>query len=272
MRVLLYGESGTGKTTLWATFPGPILCLVCSGGQQSGELRSVNTPEYREKITPRHLFSVNDFYGELTDAIEEADRAKIASDVRTYDDLTRLRVRYGTIVLDHASGFSDLILSEIIGKPVPAQKGWGIATQQQYGQLALQAKDALRKLLSLSCNVVIVAQQRTFGGREDGMDPEMVKPTVGAALTPSILGWLNPACDYVLQTFKRPKMIKKQTKVSGQTIETEARDGIEYCLRCEPHDVFMTKFRIPKGRHLPPAIVDPTYDKIQAVISGKTKS
>ena len=248
MRVLLYGASGTGKTTLWATFPGPILCLLCSGGDKPGELRSIDTPEYREKIHPRVLTSSS-----LEGSLSEAGA-------------------YATVVLDHASGFSDMVLSEIIGKPVPAQKSWGLASQQQYGQLAMICKESFRRLLGLPCNVVIVAQERTFGGKDDGMDPDLMRPTVGAALTPSLTGWLNPACDYVLQTYKRPVMLRKETvAVKGQPpiVTHERGKGVEYCLRTEPHDIFMTKFRIPKGHYLPECIVDPTWEKIQSVIRGE---
>ena len=44
--------------------------------------------------------------------------------------------------------------------------------------------------------------------------------------------------------------------------------GVEYCLRTEPHDVYMTKFRRPGGKDLPEVIVNPTYDKVKALIDG----
>jgi ABC-type lipoprotein export system ATPase subunit len=47
IQLLLYGRSGTGKTTLWSTFPKPILGVICSGGQRSGELRSVSLEDRR---------------------------------------------------------------------------------------------------------------------------------------------------------------------------------------------------------------------------------
>src|ERR1044072_7380628 len=50
LKMLLYGVSGTGKTTLWATFPGPILAIICSGGNRSGELRSIKTPDIVKKV------------------------------------------------------------------------------------------------------------------------------------------------------------------------------------------------------------------------------
>ena len=247
LRVLLYGASGTGKTTLWATFPGPIDVAICSGGNRPGELRSVDTPENRKRIRPTIINTTDQFKAWLG----QNDAA--------------------TKVLDHATGFADLVLKEIIGADsLPVQKSWGLASQQQYGQLAMHLKEYFRDLLNFAGHVVIVSQERVFGGREDGMPSEIIQPTVGAALTPSVAGWLNPACDYVVQTFKRPKMTQRKVKVGAevQTV-TERGKGVEYCLRCEPHDVYMTKFRLPKGsRLIPDVIVDPSYEKILKVITG----
>lgn len=246
LRMLLYGESGSGKTTLWATFPGPILALICSGGRKPGELRSINTPEYRKKITPRIVNSSDD----LAKYLEEAEN-------------------YATVVLDHSTGLADMKLKEILGiDELPVQKSWGMASQQQYGQLSIQCKESFRALLNLPGNIVIVAQQRTFGGETDG-NSEAIAPTVGAALTPSVTGWLNPACDFVVQMFKRAKMVRKEAEIGGKKVVTwERGKGIEYCLRTEPHDIYQTKFRIPKGQPLPDVIVDPSYEKILKLITG----
>lgn len=255
LRVLVYGESGTGKTTFWATFPGPILTLLCSGGNKPGELLSIDTPEYRKKVRPVVIQSSEQFRSEMAGAQD-----------------------YATVVLDHASGYADLLIKELlgldqipVGKSRIAAKGesWSLVSQQQYGQMAIMAKESFRELLNLPGNVVIVAQQRTFGGKDEGVDPDLIKPTVGAALTPSLTGWLNPACDYVVQTFKRPRMTTKTVTVGDKSIQTQSRGkGVEYCLRTEPHDVYMTKFRRPKGGDLPECIVDPTYDKLLKTIKG----
>lgn len=244
IKMLLYGASGTGKTTLWATFPGPILVAICSGGNRSGELKSVDTPELRKKITPVKIATVNDI-------------------------VTFINAKgFATKVLDHASGFQDLVLKEELGiEEIPVHKSWGLATQQQYGAVAIRCKEIFRSLLSSMENIIIVAQERTFGGREDGVASELIQPTVGAALMPSLTGWLNPACDYVVQMFKRPRMIEKKVTIGkSSTRLLERGKGVEYCLRTEPHDVFMTKFRMPKGKPLPDVIVDPTYEKIVQII------
>jgi hypothetical protein len=257
VRMLLYGPSGAGKTTLWATFPGPILCLLCSGGARPGELKSVATPENKRKIKPVIVTSVDHLMAEAEAAAG----------------------RYATLVLDHATGFSDLVIKELLGldeipvtKSRKAGKGesWSLVSQQQYGQVAVTCKETFRRLLNHPGHVVIVAQERVFGGREDGLPSDVIKPTVGAALTPSVTGWLNPACDYVVQMFKRPRMLRVEAEVAGQKIVTEMRDkGVDYCLRVEPHDVYMTKFRIPGG--LPEGldvIINPTYSKIVDLVNG----
>lgn len=253
IRMLLYGESGSGKTCFWATFPGPILAIICSGGNKPGELRSINKPEFRKKITPRVVNTSDEF----RQALEEAEG-------------------YATTVLDHSTGFADLLLREILGVPeIPLAKykkagkgeSWSTVTQQQYGELALKCKEAFRDLLNLPGNIVLVAQQRTFGVSEDGKASEDIRPTVGAALTPSVTGWLNPACDYVVQMFKRPKTEEKTMVGVTRKVKT---GGVEYCLRTEPHDVFMTKFRLPVGHPLPPYIVNPSYEKMMAVINGES--
>lgn len=248
IKILLYGKSGSGKTTLWATFPGPTLCLICSGGKRPGELRSIDTPENRKKITP-----------------------KIINDSSDIVDLLKTVDQYETVVLDHVTGFQDLVLKEILGiEEIPVQKGWGLASQQQYGQCTQQCKEILRTLLSLPQNVVIIAQEREFNTDNENTS-ELLSPVVGAALTPSLVGWLNPACDYICQTFLRPQMITKTVKMGGkeQTVTSRGK-GVEYCLRTAPHDVFTTKFRLPRGanRELPEVIVDPSYDKLEKLIKG----
>lgn len=248
IKLNLYGRSGTGKTTLWSTFPGPILAIVCSGSIRPGELKSINTPENRKKIT-----------------------APIVRHVEEIAGLLRGADQYATVVLDHASGVQDLVLKEILGlDELPAQRSWGLASQQQWGQCALQTKEVLRAVLNHNGNVVIVAQEREFNSDTDG--DEIIAPYVGSALTPSVTGWLNPACDYIGQTFIRRATTTKNVKLGKKVVPKKVPTGkVEYCLRTAPDPVYTTKFRVPKGHPLPQVLVDPTYDKILAVINGQGK-
>lgn len=244
--ILLYGQSGSGKTTLWATFPGPILALIVSGGNKPGELRSINTAEYRKKVKKVEL--------------ETSDELLEIIDFQAETGL------YKTLVLDHVSGLQDLCTHEVTGKPVAAQKSWGDMTQQQYGKVGLKTKECLRAMLGLACNRVVIGQERAFEGKEDN---EIVTPTIGVALMPSAASWLYPAVDYVCQTYKRQKTETTTSKLNGKEFTTTNKvKGVEYCLRTGPNEVYTTKFRIPKGQVLPESITDPSYTKIIKVING----
>lgn len=244
--ILLYGASGSGKTTLWATFPGPILAVIVSGGNKPGELRSINTPEYRKKIKTVSLENSDEFI----------ELVKFQAETATFK----------TLVLDHVSGLQDLCTSEVTGKPVPAQKGWGDMTQQQYGKVGLKVKECLRDFLGLAGNRIVIGQERQFEGKEDN---EIIAPTIGVALMPSVAGWLYPAVDYVCQTFKKQKTETVNSKLNGKDFTTTNKvKGVDYCLRVGPHEVYTTKFRIPKGQTLPDTIIDADYRKIIKVING----
>lgn len=247
-----YGLSGTGKTTLWSTFPGPILAILSSGGIKPGELKSLDTPEMRAKISS---VAIN----EAKEVMELAEHAKGGS--------------YKTVVLDHASGLQDQALKELLGlAEIPAQKSWGLATQQQWGQIGLQVKGYLRALINLTAhgvNVVIIAHERGF--KEDG-ESESVVPHVGAAMSPTTTGWLNGAVDNVCQTFIRPKYVTETVSLGKGMPDQVLRKkvpGVEYCLRTAPSETYMTKFRVPRGFAKPDVIVDPTYDKILKIVKGE---
>lgn len=245
VKINIYGRSGTGKTTFWSSFPGKILAIVCSGTQK-GELRSIH-PSHRKKIEVVNLLDTS----EIKQLVEHASDG-----------------HYKTVVLDHASGLQDKKLAEILEiDELPEQKSWGMASREQYGQCSLEMKTLLRAILNLSCNVVVIAQERDFNTENDS---ELLLPYVASALSPAVVGWLNQACDYICQTYIREQQQKVQLTVGGKKKEQLRKTGeFEYCLRTGPSDVFTTKFRVPKGFKLPKLIVDPDYDKFMAVLQGE---
>ncbi len=244
----LYGKSGTGKTTFWSTFPGPILAIICSGKKKLREMWSIGRAEMRKKkITPLVINKSED----MKRIIDHAQQNT-----------------YGTIVLDHASSLQDKILAEILGlDKLPEQNSWGLASREEYAQCSLQTREYLRAVMDLPGKIVIVAQERNFN--EDN-DTDLIMPTVAAGLMPSVTGWLNPACDYICQTFIRQSYTEKKITVgSKKVIRKVPNDGVEFCLRTAPHSVYTTKFCVPKGSPLPNEIVDPDYTKFSKLINGE---
>jgi hypothetical protein len=248
IRMLVYGRSGTGKTTLWSTFPKPILAIIASGSLQPGELRSVDTPELRKAISTVTLQQST----ELRELVDHLGSGVVEES-------------FATVVLDHVTGLQDMVLKEVLGlDEIPIQKSWGLATQQQYGTCILRCKELLSALLSVQANVVLVAQEKDFNTDSEG---DLIAPAVGAALTPSLCGWANSVCDYIVNTFLRQHEEVKDGKTTQVRVKTRK---VEYCLRTGPHPVYCTKFRLPKGNPLPESIVDPDYDKIMTIIRGQS--
>lgn len=243
LKVNIYGRSGTGKTTLAGAFPKPLLHIVCSAIRLG------------ESLSLRGVQGIDDV--ELSDSTDLRELVNGAVDQG-----------YQTVVLDHATGLQDLLLREIMGiDELPAQRSWGMATREQYGQCSLQTKEMLRALLKLPTNVVIVAQEREFNAEGDG---ELLMPYVASALTPSVTGWLNPAVDYICQTFIRPQTREVSAKIGGKQVKRREpiKGRSEYCLRTGPDPTYTTKFRLPRGTPLPDVVVDPSYDAIRQLIQG----
>jgi hypothetical protein len=257
MNINLYGDSATGKTTFWATFPGPILALLCSGGDNPGELISIDTPEYRKKI--KQL------------VITESGQVSIVA--QELAESSQETIGYKTVVLDHLTGLQDLVMSEILGiKKMPEQLSWGVAQRDQWAQGASQVKTHLRALFNLrELNVVVVAQQRTFERDGSPEDEEIPTTKVASAVMPSIANWLYPACDYICQTYLRQKTERKKIMVGGKKKETvkKVKGQFEYCLRTSPSTTFVTKVRAPKGSSIED-IVDPSYEKLMARVKGES--
>lgn len=245
LKLLVYGLSGSGKTTLWATFPGPRLVIIFSGSKTSGELLSLST---EQKEDTREIRVSPDQLGQVYKELEQDDY-------------------YQTVILDHVTGLQDALLVEIAElDEIPEQYSWGIASREQWGQVAVQMKQHLRGLLNFERNVVIVGQQRTFDSDEDN---DLMEAYVSAAVTPSVANWLHPAVDYIGQMCKVPQTVIKKKKIAGKIQEVEAKTGkTDYCLRVGPSPTYTTKFRKPKGSELPTMLVDPSYTKILEIINS----
>lgn len=242
IKMAIYGRSGTGKTTLWSTFPKPICAAICSG---AGETKSIKNVQGIDAVALRTD-------EELIQLINHVAKSG----------------KYKTFVVDHGTGYQELALCKVCGfDKAPAQMAWGTATQQQWGEIGSLIKNRFQAALDLPTNTVLIFQERAFNTKED--DPTgILQPTVNVGMTPSTAGWVGPAVDYHVQTFIRMKEVVVKQTIGG--IETEVTDREpEFCLRTAPHPVYMTKFRIPRGSYLPEIIPDPTYDKLLVAMEGK---
>ncbi len=268
LKLLTYGRGKTGKTRLFCTFPKRCLLI----GTEDGTKSICTSRKKRGAIDGNDLYAL--YVGQKEIQVDFI-RLKASNDFVSILQHVQENSEYLSAGLDTGGGVQDLILKEVLNlNEIPVQKSWGITDRATWGIIGQQFKERCRTLLGLveklGVNVNIIAHERNFKD-EDTQASDLIYPTVGAALTPSVAGWLNAECDYICQTFIREQMEETVLQI-GDTTQTirQGNGKMEYCLRVGPHPTFVTGFRLPPGvPELPDAIANPSFDKIIALIEGK---
>jgi hypothetical protein len=223
--------------------------LLSSGPNGTNELKSISKSRREEMM-----------YIELTKADQVSEACQFVRANKTFK----------TVVMENVTGLQDLVMCEILGIPkMPEQLSFGFTTREKWQHCAEKTKELMRLLLSLPTNMLMIAQEREFKQTEDG--GLSASPYIGAALSPSSAGWLHSNFDFLFQTGIRPKVKVTITDMAGEKVRTEeVTDEPEFFLRVGPHPVFFSKIRAPleASGKIPPVIVNPTYEKIRAVIDG----
>lgn len=248
---VFYGRSATGKTTLAATFPQPMLYLDIRdrGTDSISDVMEKGDVEGREIET----------FGQFEDM---------------YWWLKKHPNDYETIVVDTVTQLQQLLLKEIAvekGKDPESVGDWGSLSRKDWGEVSGTMKEWLtnyRDLTDLGINVVFLAQDRVFNSEEDETTEEsedMIIPEVGPAVIKSIAQALNASVHFIGNTYIRTHETTKEVRGKKQS-----KRETQYCLRIGPNPFFVTKIRKPKASGLPPKfIVDPNYEDILAVIKGE---
>jgi hypothetical protein len=251
---VLYGRSGTGKTTLASTWPKPILYL-----------------------------NINDNGTDSIADVEDIDVYDITASEELRDIILWIHaehkagtLKYKTVVLDTMTQLQSILLREfgeankdrkkIKGSSKKRLGDFGTLTKQDWGTIAGDLKAAVIDIRNLPIESVFIAQDRTFNATDDEADDadEALAPEVGPRLMPSVASEMNASVSIIGNTFIRVKHTKK--KVDGKFVYSKK---MQFCLRLGPSDIFVTKIRKPKGVEAPDYIVDPTHEKLLAVISGE---
>jgi hypothetical protein len=241
MRVVLYGRAGTGKTTLAASFPAPLLI---------------------------------DFKSEEgTDSVSDVKGLRVLQ-AEEWDDLEQLywfldsgKHPFKTVIIDTVTQMQELAIKHILAsakKNTEEAGNWGSMSKQMWGETASLLKTWLMNFRNLPVNCVFIAQDRIFnGGEEADTEDGQLQPEVGPRLMPSVGSTLNAAVDLIGNTFIREE--NKRVRKDGKLIEVRKT---QYCLRIGPHSVYTTKVRTTRGTKVPAFLVDATYDDLVELKNG----
>lgn len=235
VKAAFYGGSGTGKTTLSCSFPGPAL-----------------------------LLDIND---KGSDSVSDVKNLKVLN-CETWDDyeqaywyLKKKPGLYETVITDTITELQDLALRRVLEDS--NREPGSLLTKKDWGEVSSMMKTVITNFRNLDMNVVFNAQDRIFnGGDELDDDDGQIKPEVGPRLMPSVATHLCASVSIVGNTFIREKI--RRIKNKDKKI-VEEKD-MKYCLRIGPHAYYTTKVRKPKAIEVPAFIVDPTYNKLVEIL------
>ena len=251
IHMLLYGRNGAGKTTLACQFPKPLL-LVAVEPSKTGGARSVRRVEGVQVV--RLLES---------DDVELLGRELVA------------QCEFATVVPDSASSLDEMVLADICGWSQTANMlRWGKVTQDQYTERSERMRKILRNYLELEAHVVIIANEKDHNPPEGKRNP-MVRGIQDESFFAAAMGggtarWLQDSCDYIAQLYVDRETKRVTRKVAGKEVTSQEETGrFIRKLRCGYHPNFAVRFRSETPEEVPDAIVEPTFEKIQAVIGGE---
>lgn len=237
---MIYGRSGTGKTTLAASFPGPRLVL-----------------DIRERGTD----SISDVPDtDCLPILEWSDMEDI------YWELQAGRAEYRTVILDAVHPLQSLAIQWAKGDRLGREAGpMDQTTKHDFMRASGMLQTWMQNFVDLQdqgINVVFLCHDKHRDGEGDG-DSEMITPEVGPNLMPSVASMITGAVKIVGHTFIREEITK------SKRVGVKPTRKMEYCLRIGPHGFYHTKVRSNKELFVPEYLTDPTYEDIVEVMKGQ---
>ncbi len=156
-KVLIYGDPGSGKTTLACTFPDPLVADyergLMSVRKMGGVLRLPKSPKLTLSTVLRH-------------------QAALAT-IKT--ELKQKTPRFKTVVVDSLNSLQGVYKKNVITEFPNADRNFGTnLTQPDYLKLMDDFLGQIEEYLNLPCNVVFIATTKSREWEDDKKQPKFV--------------------------------------------------------------------------------------------------
>jgi phage nucleotide-binding protein len=175
LKVLVYGDSGVGKTCSIATMPGPI--FMFDFDQKISSLASFLKVSNKEKLKE---VDYDAFGHDPTKKGRPIQRFE-GSLVGAKKAIEAGEFKYKTVVLDSLTTFAEELMREIIkNNPGLKRAIENVPSLQDYMVLNIEFKRIVNQLLSLPLNVVVIAHAST--DKDENTGQIKVKPLLPGKL------------------------------------------------------------------------------------------
>jgi hypothetical protein len=244
VNVLVYGRSGTGKTT----FAGTLRNFLVETDSKQDQVLFIDVSE---DGTP----SIRDVKGGMAfDAEDWADLEGI------YWFLKEEEHPFGALVIDTITQMQNVAMAQA---KVRANKQPDEAmSRQSWGYLSGMLAPLLLDFKDLPMHTCFIAQDRRQELDIEDEDEDEILPEMGPAVIPSIAKTVNAMVGVIGQTY-----VKRVHKTKGGRVTK--RDVFR--MRLGPHPFYLTKIRSPKSFKTPDSIINPSFSKIAKIMRGESR-
>lgn len=265
VKMVVYGENRSGKTTFAGSWPKPMLVVSFEPSEEGGQT-SISNMKGIKVLRYKQEFDTLDDFKTLVYELKEDDH-------------------YVTNVLDTGTSFQDAVLANLLGlQKLPEQLSFGGVSTDMYRKRAEQVKEMLRPFLALEKHTLVLNKEKDHRPPQMGdngkpvmdMTPDFMKSIkldsfIASDMGGSVVGWLHDACPYICRLYLAKKVRAVTYKLNGKDkTRYEETEDMERRLRTLYHPNFAAGFRAPKGTEIPEHITDPDFDSVAKYFTSAT--
>lgn len=170
---IIYGAPGTGKTTLSATAPSPVLILDCDQG-----LLALQDPH--PDLVKQLGLKLDQLYTEPIRSLSDIT----AQIKRIRDECATQPGWWGTVVLDNLTELQRILLADLLHR-----SDRSVAQRQDWGVILTQVQTIVRMIRNLPCNSVFLCHEK--------QDDLGIGPALSGQINIELAGYVDVLCRLV---------------------------------------------------------------------------